>query len=541
MFTDALMVVLKLDLAGEAVSIPAGNVKSWSLDLYPWGFSGRAVFMVSLEKEKDKVFDAFIDKKKIGVTFSVKPHFIPKGSTVDALQVKGLVTKKSLLREQTLERGPLEGNPLLYRVYSIDFADPAQVLWPWHRPCDLMVKKSVKDLLEAHKSADVKLTYEWDLLETVSPMLSLSLGAGDGRASFYDFVCWYVSCNNGVFTCKAEEGSYTLSSAKKAEGEPLSLDAGDIASVRVDFPETQRSKVSLLNACSENPRTQDVCDNPHGVAGLRRDILERYPLASDFTARQELEKSRFVLKEHVLSIEFSRYPMMLLDAGTLVRLKGALWETRLFTEGKTYRVCGMHLDATAQDPNPVADHSMSFNRYEMRMECRLEGKEDLGICLPDFIPPVYPFHVEGKIVSENGEEDEETYQIHEDENTSEQQYRVRIPLWEDQEVKAPFMPFVHTGHFYFPVYKNARVLVALDFQRAVIVSCLDWRAEAKIPEDTQGNRILMGLKTDSRTAISHTYENKLPVFTMERLADKDTESIVFSDGNLLIQTFEKKE
>lgn len=541
MFTDALSIGLKLNLSGKEVSVPAGNIKSLELDLYSWGYRGRAVFMVSLEKEQDEVFDAFTGKKLITLDISIKPHFIPKGITVAPLCVKALVTAKSLLREQTIEGGALVGNPVVYRVYSIDFADKAQVLWPFHRPCDLMVDQSMKDLLEAHKSAEVTLKYEWELLDEIHPMLSLGLGAGEGSSHFYDFIIWYVSFHGGVFTCSAKDSAYTFAAEKKADGEPVSLNSEDILSVRVDFPQTQRHKPCLLNGYSENPMNQDVSENPDGVSGLRRDFLERYPLAADFTARQELEKEKFRIREHELFIEFSKWPMTLLDAGLLFKLKGSLWGKKLFTEEKTYRLRSLHIRAMATDQNPVADHNMTFNRYETALSCRLETLDEAFVDLPDFIPPVYPFHVEGKIISDEWDEEDISYEMHEDDDTSEQQYRVKIPLWDNQEVKAPYMPLVHSGHFYFPVYKDARVLVALDFQKAAIVSCLDWRGEARLPQDTQGNRIFMGLKPDSRTAISHTYENKLPVFTMERVEDKDTETIVFSDGNLLIQTCEKKE
>ena len=540
MFTDALELTLKLTISDQAVSIPGGNVKLWDLDLHSWGFRGRAVFMVSQEKETDALFSSFTAHDLITIDLQIKPHYIPQGTTMEPLTVKGLVTRKAVLVEQTIERGPLEGNPILYRVYEVEFADPAQVVWRGHRPYDLLVDKSVKDLFEAHKNAQVTLTYDWEALDTVHPVLSLCLGMEGGGASFYDFVMWYVFTRNGVWTYDSTANSYALSGAKSSEGTAVALDRLVVDSVRIEFPETPRHKVCVLNGYTENPQQQDIA-NENAVEGVRCDTLGRYPVAADFDARKTLETARLKMRDHELLVRFRQYPLMTYGTGLLIKLAGGLWGDKLFTQGKTYRVRSIHLRAEAVDKEPTADHNLSFTRYDVDMSSRLETQGETWVELPDFLPPRYPFHVEGKILSEQGDEDAETYQVYEDSETSTQQYKVKIPLWENKVVVAPFMPFIHSGHFYFPSYKNARVLVALDFQEANIVGCLDWRSEARLPADTQGNRILMGQTSTSRTAVSHTYVNNLPVFAMERLADKDTESITFSDGTLVIQTMEKKD
>ena len=540
MFTDALGLTLKLTISGQSFTIPGGNVRSWAVDLHSWGFRGRAAFVVSSEMETDSLFSSFTTTDLISVSLQITPQFQPPNTQMNPLSLQGLVTRKAIPVEQTIVRGPLEGNPLLYRLYEVEFADPAQVLWRQHFPYDLLVGKSMKDLLDAHKGSLVTLTTTWDALTTAVPVLALCLGMEAGGASFYDFVMWYVFTQNGVWTYDATQNSYTLAASKSAEGSPANIDRQAVESVRIEFPETPRNNVNVLNAYSENPQNQTVT-NQSAAGGVHCDALGRYPVAADFTNRQTLETARLKIRSHELKLTFCQYPYMTYSTGTLVQLQGGLWSSVLFPQGKTYRVRSIHIEAAASDAELTADHNMSFTRYDVTMTSQLETKEETWVALPPFLTPQYPLLVEGKVLSEQGEQTAETYQVYQDAQTSQQQYKVTIPLWNNQQVVAPFEPFIHSGHFYFPAYKNARVLVALDFQAARIVGCLDWRPEASLTNDSQGNQLFMGQSATSRTALKHTYVNSLPVFSMERLADKDTESITFSDGSLVLQTVEQKD
>lgn len=540
MFTDAFELTLKLTHKGGTVSVPGGDIKVWDLDLHAWGFRGKAEFIISLEREKDELFDVFTTPELLTIELSIAPYFQPLGDTVEPLKVKGLSTRKAILVEQTLRQGPLNDNPLLYRMYEVEFADPAQVVWGWHRPFDLMVDKSVRDLLMAHKSSKVDLRCEWKPLDQVCPVLCLALGMEAGGASFYDFVLWYVDTNNGVFTFDPAANSYTLAAEKRTEGKVKAVSRQWVESVRIDFPQPARYSVRVLNGFSETPGQHQI-DNQQNVDGVYYDCLGRYPVAADFERRQQMERDRLITRGHELRLVFSQYPSMTWTTGSLIKLEGDLWGDKLSTKGKEYRVRSIHIQARAVDQEPTADHNLPENRFTLAMHSCLELREEKWVSLPTFTAPRYPVLVEGKVVSEQGEEQAQTYQIYEDTQTSLPQYKVTIPLWNNQVVVAPFAPILHSGHFYFPAYKDARALVALDFQKARIVQWLDWRDEARLPADTQGNRILMGWTPSSRTAISHTYVNNLPVFALERRADNDSESITLSDGNLVIQTRETKE
>ena len=103
----------------------------------------------------------------------------------------------------------------------------------------------------------------------------------------------------------------------------------------------------------------------------------------------------------------------------------------------------------------------------------------------------------------------------------------------------PKIPGQFPGHFYFPAYKDERVLLALDHDRAWIKRFLDWRPGARLPAEGQGNHLLLGKKDGDQTSIRHLYESAKPVLAIERTMAKDTQLIEVKEGTILIRTEEK--
>jgi hypothetical protein len=172
---------------------------------------------------------------------------------------------------------------------------------------------------------------------------------------------------------------------------------------------------------------------------------------------------------------------------------------------------------------------------------RLESSMELWVDLPSYTPPVYPFFVEGKIVSETGEDTDATYQFYTDQNTSINYYQISIPLWDKKKVRAAYQPNLDAGQFYFPPYKNARVLVGLSFNSAVITDFLDWGISTALPMDSQGNQLVMGKSTTSQNIIKHSYVDSKPKLQIQRTEKKDTELLQFSDGYIILQTQTEEE
>lgn len=540
MFVDALQASLKLTpKSGSPFTIPGGNVKHIKVQVYSYGFSCRVSFLVSSEKETDNVYSSFTTMDIMEANLQLTPCLLPEGTQVDPLSLSGIVTLKEILQERTVEHAPLSGNPVLYRLYQVTFSDPAQVLWRQHYPFDLLVNKSLKDVIEAHKGDKITPTYNWSVLETQNVINTVPLGVEASNGSFYDFIMWIVDSQNGVLTYDTKANGYTFSTSKSAEGQAASLDRQDISEYRVVFPETIRYNVDVLNAYSESPEKKTLT-NDQAATVMTHAYMDRYPVAADYQNRQTLETARIKKRSHEVHLVFARFPTLTFNTGTLVKLEGGLWSASIFPHGQTYRVREITIDAEPADPELTTDHNLTASRYKMNVEAQLETQAETWVSLPAFQRPSFPIYVEGKILSEQGDDQAETYQIYQDANTSQNQYKVKIPLWgDDAQVVTSLEPIFVSGHFYFPAYKNERVLLALGFHSASIVRFLDWRADAQVTMDSQGNKLLMGQSSTSQTYLSHTYVDSKPVLTVKRTNDKDTETITISEGSLLLQTQEQ--
>src|SRR5262249_1778939 len=98
-------------------------------------------------------------------------------------------------------------------------------------------------------------------------------------------------------------------------------------------------------------------------------------------------------------------------------------------------------------------------------------------------------------------------------------------------------PNMDPGHFYFPAYKNERVLVTFYYDKAYLKRFLDWRPTAQLPLETQGDHLLLGKTPVNRTSVRHTYENQQPVFEIERLYSQggfDTQTIKMAQGTVMV-------
>lgn len=539
MFTDSLEMKLKLTVGNQAFDIPGGNIKTLELDLHPYGFTCLTSFWVSDEESSDELFPLFTKQDLIEVRLEAAPRFKPQKPKSETLILQGLVTKKDILTERTIENVPLKRDPVLYRHYRIAFADPAYVLWRQHFPCDLMTNKSVKDLLEAHRGSHVTLKNDWDVLNQEFAINTLPLGTEENTASFYDFVFWFVSSQNGVLTYDSNKDVYTLSADKPNGGKSVTMDKLDVEDYRIEFPPTIRHNSTVLNSYTENAQRGSI-EQHQAVDGVCHDHLVRYSIPDDIEQRSQLEEEKLKIREHEISLTFRRFPQLTYRPGCLFNFDGDGWSDDIFPHRKVYRVRNIFLDAKAAAEEITEDHNMPYAGYNIEMTSQLELESEPWVCLPEFITPVWPIHVEGKVVSEQEGDDAETYQIYQDADTSQDQYKVAIPLWKNQQVVLPFEPNFFTGHFYFPNYKNARVLVALDFHSGRIERFLDWRAGAHLPMETQGNHILFGKTANSRTSVQHTYVDNKPELNIKRTSDNDTETIKMVEGNLILETKEEE-
>ncbi|HEX8436646.1 MAG TPA: hypothetical protein VF697_16170, partial [Archangium sp.] len=94
------------------------------------------------------------------------------------------------------------------------------------------------------------------------------------------------------------------------------------------------------------------------------------------------------------------------------------------------------------------------------------------------------------------------------------------------------------GHFFFPPYKNTRVMVGLHFDRAELLRFLDWKEGVRTPQDGQGDQVLLGWNKTSQTAMTHDFQDDKPVWRMHRTSGGDTQVVRMGEGHLFIQVKE---
>jgi len=318
----------------------------------------------------------------------------------------------------------------------------------------------------------------------------------------------------------------------------LSLNPLEVSGFQVNLSEVHRFQPNVLNAYSENPQTTAIT-NAAVTTTIRRDYIARYPIAADMQSRVTLETARFQQHGHEVYVDYQKFQLQVTPPGQLVNFQGStLWNSLLFIQANNYRVKQWQLTVHAADQELMTDLNMVYSQYVMEHNLILEGSAELCVSLPSYMMPSYPVFVEGKLVSETGEDTDMTYQFYTDSNTSVNYYKVSIPLWTKQNVRADYQPNQDGGQFYFPPSKNARVLIGLGFNYAFIDSFLDWGTGTALPMDSQGNQLVMGKSATSQNIIKHNYVDSKAELQIQRTQDKDTELLQFSDGYILLQTLQ---
>ena len=547
---DILKCTLSLTIDGTVYKVPGGQLRSVALTLESHGFDGRVEFALADDSAlggpyTDTLYTAFVGDSLIAVTLSVETPLVdrPPKSGATPLELQGLVSERSVVEHAVAKK---LGTSRLRR-YQLRFVDPAQLVWRQHFPCELYTKKTWQEVISANLAGLVKVSYDWALLTEAQPHVFLGHEPAAGAASFYDFVVWLADTRGGFFSYDYAAKSYRLTGSKPAAGPATQLHPEDVAGLRLELPVLPRHSLRVHNTYTEQAKTTSVppTQTTRSISGVHHDYLLRTPIAGQVDTRVMLEQQRLnAAPESLLRVEFARWPTSPLCPGSACTLT----ETSNFVaadavlptpfSGATARIRTLRLagEAVVQE----LDHGFGADRTAFRLQASVQLELESTKAPPKiaYLPPSYPRLLEGKVVSEEGEASDETYQIYEDADTSVESYQVQLPLFSNQKILVDFQPLLASGHFYFPAYKNARVLVAVELGRAWLVRYLDWRSEARLPKETQGNNLLVGKTPQSGASLRHLYEDNKPVFRLIRTHDKDTQLIEIAEGHLLIRVKE---
>lgn len=544
-YNEQLDASLELKIDGKAWQVPSRNIADFALDLKPWGFEGELSFWIR-DTGKGKTTDnlakkkAFIKADLIELAFKFQSKYqqregIKKPAEVE---VAGLVTAKSL--EERFLLDPRDKATYAHRRYRVRFADPAAALWRQHWPCELYVDKTMKAVIDKQKVAGIKLKYELAALDKKHPILCLPLGREDCDASFYDFLNWYLEAEHAVLAYDYKKKQYSIASKKLDISPARTLHSHQVGadSLRIELPASPRYDSLILNGDALASKPRETVKNKQAVKGIKRDVLMRTRLKARFSERQNLEKARLVVPEPALELALSKTLMFAPYPGALVSFKKGGWHADAFQMAADYRVVEARYRAkTAHDEPWQGAADADISGFQMTAELRLEAKDEKTIPRPAFIEPRWPIEVEGLVVSDEGAKEEETFQFYQDAGID--YYKVEVPLWEKQKVIAPFFRQGMPSHFFFPLIKGERVLLLMGFKDAQVSATLEWRPEARLPQDSQGNHLLFGLTDKSKTSMRHYYEKNKPILHVKRTHDKDTEMIQLSEGSMVLQTKEE--
>jgi len=544
MMIDRLSIAVELTIGGTAHAIAGGAVRAVSLALTAYGASGTIELVVQDDSSaggqyEDALLADFVKPDLATVTVSIAPSHTDASTATELPKVEtgGVVIERSVC-EKVYGSGATQ--KVLFRRYRVTFEDPARALWGQHHPCDLFVQKSLQDAITAHTGDAITMAYDWDVLSTQRPHVFFDLDPSRG-ASFYDFVAWITRYYEGVFTFDHTARTYELSKTKDASGTAATLPRDDVERMESVFPPIERAQTRVVNAVAVSPGNRPV-ENANAATGMYRDLVVRLPIAQDVDDRVTLEGSRVLAPPREIALTFARFPTVQVAPGSLVDIssKGA-FSADLIASTDPWRVFRLDLDLHAVDDGPEENYGEDATGFHATVTARLEAKSALTQRLPSFTPPRYPGFIEGTVVSEVGEDTDITYQVYQDGATNADIYKVKIPLFDNQIIVAPYGANQGSGTFYVPAYKGERVLVALDLHRAEIASLLDWRTNARVPLDTQGQHLFLGKSTKSNTSVLHDYESDKPVFKIARTNDKDTALVRIQEGSMLLQVMESAE
>lgn len=551
--SDLLKCALTLTIAGKSYPVPGGQIKSLSLELQAHAFYGEVTFVLVDDQalggpNVDRLWPMFVGDELISVTLRVETPLVEDAPQKNAIPIElhGLVCERSLT-ELAIEQSPSSSR---IRSYRIRFLDPAQLLWKQHFPCELYTGKTWRDVIEAEKGPLIQLIYDWSILTAKRPHVFLGHEPGPGAASFYDFVLWLVDTHGGFFSYDYALRKYRISGERPPAGAQSELHPDDLASLRLELPVLPRQAVRVHNSFAGQPSTATVSPavKNRGVAGVHADYLLRTPVPSQVDERVRRERARLdAAPGPALSVLLRRWPTSALCPGSACRLTD---ETRFLTTGVVLpspfsgaltRVRSFQMTAHAVSQLPDDGSGSDRAAFQLQGSVLLAHDTDHRPPAIPYVPPTYPRLLEGRVVSETGPKSDETYQIYEDTQTSVESYTVVIPLFAEQPIVVDFQPTLTSGHFYFPAYKDARVLVAVDLERAWLVRYLDWRPEARLPKESQGNHLLVGKTAQNGTSLRHLYEEDKPVLRLTRTHALDTQMIEIAEGHLMIEVQENKQ
>lgn len=541
-FSDNLQINVDLTIKGTSHKVDGSNIKSVNIDLSQWGFTGSISFYMSNHPQKEKLYDSFIKDDLINISLNIKYGLTtPKKEKVVPLLLKGIVCDRGYhevsgsYQEDTL----LKSHPVLYRIYTVTFTDPAAFYWKQSFPVKLYVDSTYKSVITDQKTTDIVITYDWDVVDKVHPQILVSCSDIGGKVSFYDFLVSYVKDNQGYLLYDYQKSSYTLASKRQKDKDPVSRWALQLGWHEVDLPRVNYSKTSIIDAVAPTPSTQ-VLANSNAIKPLARDLVSIYTTPQLFKEGVALEKQKETQVRNPVRWGYSCFPYQISSPNELVHFNGPDWSKQSYLYNKQFRIDRLKLQAELIEEIETDTLNHPNGAYEITYQIDALLDKDTQISYPEVNVPQYPVQVEALVYSDQGKQDEAVYMYTEDKNTSVRYYQCEVPVWNKLKVRVAHEPDNLNGQIYMPPYKGQKVLLGMYQNSSRILAYLDWRTYASLPLDGQGNHLVFGKSQTDRTTIKHAYTNNIPQLDINRTLQKDTQTISMGDGFIVLHAKEDK-
>ena len=529
-FEEALACTLVIWSAGASTPVPGANVKRLRLELAPHGFTGELAFWVRADEAGETLHQVLTGDAPIEVALGVaKARYLD--TPPPPLAVRAAVVARGFVE---LTTDDMAGRPVRFRRYRLGLADPARAAWSVHHPTEVFAERSFAEVVTAQLVGELALEVAWPELARKRALICLGLGADD--ASFHDFVTWLAASRGGHFYLDYATGTYHLADRKPAPATPAALERDAVAELEVVVAEPTRHRQRFLNSWAGSDAVT-AATVATARPPLTHDTLVHTPIARDVSALAERDTRRLATGLPELAVAFRAFPEILLAPGTGVTLDADSFSPRLAGFGEPMRVLTLHLEVRALDESAEYDLELDSTTYAIELRGRLEHAADPRTRVSEHRTPRYPIHVEGKVLSAIGETGDRAYTVYEDEATSQDRYRVLLPTW-NVTIDAPFTPLYQPGHLYFPAYRDARVLVAVELDRARLAAFLDWGPSVRLPLASQGNHILFGKNATSETSLRHWYVDSKPELQLRRAHAGNIGAVTVRQDTIVIETFD---
>lgn len=543
-FSQELSLLLELEAEGNQVEITSGNIEKVSLELHSYGFAGSIQFS-GLDDEK--LAALYNSKKETHVKLTFQPTDPMDLEGAPLLEIKGIVLKKYFKRIDTKDKV----NPYAVRHYEIVLCDNAQATWSEHRPINVYVDESMKDVLEAHKNPKISMKYDFTPLEQKHPIIAFSLasqGAIQEQEHFYSFFNWYLHQEGGICHYDYKTSTYSILGKKPPlSGEAYPIKDYWVTPPTITFQNPPRYSLHTLEHSSDNLDTQKKQEET-AFTRVRKDVVaatnyRTFPEHAHEPIQSAHDPQHPEAEFEAVQLE-SDFHIDKLLPGSYVQFSAThqdeTWSDDSFFKGKIFRSRVLFFEA---DKIGLAEKlEKTTQTYRLYIKTILELEEESFVDRPFFRPPTFPFTIQGKISSDLGDKEQSTYKISENHRASQGQYLVAVPLANNKNVVVPFTPDFMSGQYYFPYCKGERVLLSMYFHTAKIQRVIDWQPLARLPSGVQGNQIVLSSNgKDKYAIIKHEFEEgKNSVITVQQAtSETQVQTIQIKDKDLVISVNEK--